>query len=129
ASSTLASDAKNLYAFFGKSGVYALDLDGKEIWHASVGTNATGWGSSNSPVLYKDLVIVNASMESQSLVALDKNSGKEIWRAKKIRSSWNTPVLVDAPDGATEVVLNDKNAVIGFDPADGKELWRVGGFG
>src|SRR5262245_47515049 len=129
ASSTPASDGKHLYVFFGKSGVYCLDLDGKEIWQASVGTGTHGWGSSNSPLLYKNLVIVNASIESNSLVALDKGTGKEVWRARKIGASWNTPVLVDAPGGATEVVLSVNNAVIGFDPSDGKELWRVGGFG
>lgn len=129
ASSTIASDGKHLFVFFGKSGVYCLDLDGKEIWHAKVGDHATGWGSSNSPVLYKNLVIINASIESNSLVALDKASGDEVWRVKDIRSSWNTPVLVEAPGGTTELVLNESNAVIGFDPASGKELWRVTGFG
>lgn len=128
-SSTLASDGNRLYAFFGKSGVYALDLDGKEVWHSSVGTNVNGWGSSNSPVLYQNLVILNASVESGALVALDKSTGKEVWRSKGIRSSWNTPVLVDAPDGSTELVVSDSNAVIGFDPKSGQELWRVGGFG
>ena len=128
ASSTIASDGKRLYAFFGKSGVFALDLDGNAVWRASVGTGTSGWGSSNSPVLYKDLVIINASIESQSLIALNKNTGNEVWRAMKISSSWNTPVLVDATGGA-EIVLSDNNAVMGFDPADGKELWRVGGFG
>jgi hypothetical protein len=128
-SSTPACDGKRLYVFFGKSGVYCLDLDGNEIWQASVGTGTNGWGSSNSPVLYKNLVIINASIESNALVALDKDSGKEIWRAKKIDESWNTPVLVEAPDGGTEVVLSNNSAVIGFDPANGKELWRVGGFG
>jgi outer membrane protein assembly factor BamB len=128
-SSTPASDGKHLYVFFGKSGVYGLDLDGKEIWHADVGTNANGWGSSNSPVLYKELVIVNACIESGSIVALDKNTGKEAWRAKGIRESWNTPVLVEVPGGGTELVVNESSAVIGFDPADGKELWRVKGFG
>jgi outer membrane protein assembly factor BamB len=128
-SSTLASDGKRLYAFFGKSGVYCLDLDGKEIWRQSVGTGTKGWGSANSPVLYKDLVIINASIESGSLVGLDKNTGKELWRTKGIRSSWNTPVLVEAPGGGSELVVNESAAVIGFDPADGKELWRVGGFG
>jgi outer membrane protein assembly factor BamB len=95
ASSTPASDGKNLYLFFGKSGVYCLDLDGNELWHADVGQGTHGWGSSNSPVLHQNLVIINASIESGSLVALDKNTGKEVWRAKGIRSSWNTPVLVD----------------------------------
>lgn len=127
-SSTLTSDGKSLYVFFGKSGVYCLDLDGKEIWHQSVGSGTSGWGSSNSPMLYQDLVIVNASIESGCLVALEKATGKEVWRVKGIRSSWNTPVLVDTPGGA-ELVLSESSAVIGFEPASGKELWRVTGFG
>jgi outer membrane protein assembly factor BamB len=126
-SSTIASDGQSLYVSFGKSGVYRLDMDGKEIWNASVGTGTSGWGSSNSPVLYKDMVIINASIESQSLVALNKSDGKEVWRTKGIRSSWNTPVLVDAPNG-TEVVVSDNNNVLAFDPANGKEVWRVSGF-
>jgi outer membrane protein assembly factor BamB len=127
-SSTPASDGKRLYVFFGKSGVYCLDLDGKAIWHKSVGTGTSGWGSSNSPVLYKDVVIVNGSVECGSLVALNKDTGEEVWRAKGISSSWNTPVLVDVPDKGAELVVNESRAVIGFDPASGKELWRVTGF-
>ncbi len=127
-SSTLASDGKHLFVFFGKSGVYCLDLDGKEIWNAKVGTGTNGWGSSNSPVLYKDLVIINASIESGAVVALEKSTGKEVWRTKGISSSWNTPVLVDAPAGP-ELVVSEQGAVIGFEPASGKELWRVTSFG
>lgn len=127
-SSTLASDGQRLYAFFGKSGVYGLDLDGNKVWQTSVGTGTHGWGSSNSPVLYQDLVILNACIENGCLVALDKNSGKEVWRAKGIQASWNTPVLVEVPEGGTELVVNDSSAVIGFDPSNGKELWRVTGF-
>ena len=51
-----------------------------EIWHASVGKGTNGWGSGASPMLYKNLLIVNASIESSSLVALDKMTGKEVWR-------------------------------------------------
>lgn len=129
ASSTPTTDGEQLYVFFGKSGVYCLDLEGKEIWKTSVGTGTHGWGSSNSPILYKDLVIVNASVESRMLVALNKGSGKEIWRAQNIRSSWNTPVLVNVADGKTELVLCESKNVFGFDPATGKELWRVTGLG
>jgi outer membrane protein assembly factor BamB len=128
-SSTPASDGQHLYVFFGKSGVYCLDLDGKEIWHADIGKGTSGWGSSNSPVLCQNLVIINASVESGSLVGLDKNAGKELWRTKGIGASWNTPVLVDAAGGGTELVLSESKAVLGFDPASGKELWRVSGFG
>ena len=128
ASSTPASDGERLYVFFGASGVYCFDLDGKELWHKDVGKSTRNWGSSNSPVLYKDLVIVNASVESDSMIAFDKIRGKEVWRAKGISSAWNTPVLADAPQGP-ELVVNISPAVIGLDPASGKELWRVKGFG
>ena len=50
-----------------------------------------GWGSAASPVLYNDLVFINASVESDSLVALDRSTGKEKWRGRGIRESWNTP--------------------------------------
>jgi hypothetical protein len=128
-SSTPASDGQHLFIFFGKSGVYCLDLDGNEIWHADVGKGLSGWGSSNSPVLYQDLVIINASVESNALVALDKKTGKEVWRTKGIGASWNTPVVVDVPGGGSELVVSENKAVLGIDPASGKESWRVGGFG
>jgi outer membrane protein assembly factor BamB len=129
-SSTIASDGQSLFVFFGKSGVYRLDLDGKEIWNTSVGTGTHGWGSSNSPVLYKDMVIINACIENRCLVALNKSDGKEVWRTAKdtkINSSWSTPVLVESPKG-TELVVTDNNNVLAFDPANGKEKWRVTGF-
>ena len=54
-----------------------------------------GWGTASSPILYKDLVIVTASAESKSLVALDKETGKKVWRitmpaspAPGARPSW-----------------------------------------
>jgi outer membrane protein assembly factor BamB len=130
ASSTPTTDGKNLYVFFGKSGLYCLDLkDGKQVWQADVGKGTHGWGSSNSPVLYKDLVIVNASVESRSLFAFHKKTGKQAWKVDNIRSSWNTPILVDLPDGKTELVLSVSEALLGIDPTTGKELWRCSGFG
>ena len=83
--STPATDGERLYVFFGRSGVYCFDLDGKEIWHASVGQGTDRWGSAASPVLYKDLLIVNASVESHQLVAFDKKDGKEKWKAGGIK--------------------------------------------
>ncbi len=127
AASTPASDGKSLYVFFGKSGVYKFDLDGKEQWHVSVGKGTDGWGSGASPMLYKDLVIVNASVESQSLVALDQSTGKERWRAKGISRAWDTPVLVKLPKGETELVISIQNRVRSFDPDTGNELWNCEG--
>ncbi len=128
-SSTATSDGKHLYVFFGKSGVYCFDLDGNQVWHTSVGDRATGWGSSNSPVLYKNLVIINASVESGSVVGLNKTTGEEVWRYKGIQSSWNTPLLVDVPEGKTEVVVVSSGHILGLDPDSGDELWRCKAFG
>ena len=124
AAQTPATDGKHLYVFFGKSGVFKFDLNGEQIWHTSVGTKVHGWGSGTSPVLYKNLVIVNASVESGSLVAIDKETGKEVWRAQGMDSSWNTPHLVETPDGKQELAVTVKKWVLGFDPATGRELWR-----
>src|SRR4029450_14009265 len=91
-------ESERLYVFFGKSGVYCFDLDGKEVWHVSVGKSTNGWGSGASPILYKDALLVNASVESGAIVALDKKDGKELWRSPGIASAWNTPVLVTATE-------------------------------
>ncbi len=126
ASSTLATDGKHLFAFFGKSGVFCLDLDGSQVWHAKVGENTRGWGSSNSPVLYKDLVIINASVENGKVVALDKKSGEKVWESKTFKGSWNTPLLVEVGD-KTELVYCIPQKIIAIDPATGKELWTCEG--
>ncbi|HEX6985436.1 MAG TPA: PQQ-binding-like beta-propeller repeat protein, partial [Planctomycetaceae bacterium] len=77
ASATPAADGERVYVFFGKSGVLAFDFDGNRLWQTSVGTGSAmmGWGSGTSLLLYKDLVIVNANAESESIVALDKATG------------------------------------------------------
>jgi outer membrane protein assembly factor BamB len=76
ASNTPVTDGKLIYVFFGKMGVYAIDFDGKKNWEASIGKMSSNrrWGSGSSPVLYKDLLIVNAADEGRALVAFDKST-------------------------------------------------------
>jgi outer membrane protein assembly factor BamB len=126
-SSTPTTDGKHLFVFFGKSGVFCLDLDGNQVWLTAVGKGTSGWGSAASPLLYKDLLIVNASVESGALVALDKGTGKEVWRAPGISSAWNTPVLVTPPNGEVELVVSVQDRLVGLNPDTGKELWRAEG--
>ncbi len=128
ASSTPVSDGKNVWVFFGKSGVFAFDLAGKQLWHADVGQGKHGWGSASSPLLYKDLLLVNASVESGTIYALNKATGKEVWRAKDISQSWSTPVLVQVPKGQTELVVSGSMKVLGFDPDSGQALWHANSF-
>jgi outer membrane protein assembly factor BamB len=127
ASSTPATDGERIYVFHGKSGVFAYDLDGKQLWKANVGTGTDGWGSAASPVLYKELVIVNAGVESGALVALNKANGDQVWKSGGIRRVWGTPTLVDIKDGKQELALSMPNKVIGLDPDTGKELWHCEG--
>ncbi|MHC4207439.1 MAG: outer membrane protein assembly factor BamB family protein, partial [Planctomycetota bacterium] len=114
AAQTPATDGEHLYVFFGKSGVFKFDLQGNQIWQTSVGTKTHGWGSGTSPVLYENLVIVNASVESKSLVAIDKATGKEVWRAGGMDSSWNTPHLVKTSNGGYELAVTVKKWILGF---------------
>jgi outer membrane protein assembly factor BamB len=123
AGNTPAADADRIYVFFGKTGVLAFDHDGKPLWQADVGSKTHGWGSGASPVLYGDLVIVNTSVESGSLVALDRRTGEEKWKVGGIRGSWNTPVLVTAKSGRTELVLAVQGSVLAFNPDTGERLW------
>ncbi len=123
AANTPAADAERLYVFFGKSGVFAFDHSGKELWQTDVGSKTHGWGTSASPVLYKDLVFINASVESGTLYALDRKTGKEKWQAKGIRDSWNTPVLMTAKSGRQELIVARQGDVLAFNPDTGEQLW------
>jgi hypothetical protein len=123
ASSTPLAEADGVYVFFGKSGVFAFSHEGQQLWQGDVGAKTHGWGSAASPVAFNDLVIINAAVESESLVALNKQTGKEVWRAGGMKESWNTPILVPVPGGKPELVVAIFGKVLGFDPATGEQLW------
>ena len=133
ASNTPAADQDHVFAFFGKSGVVAFDNQGKQLWQTSVGTQSAmmGWGSAASLLLYKDLVIVNANAESQSIVALEKATGRQAWKAdaKGYTGSWNTPVLVNKADGKQELIVFMPDEIWGLRPDDGALLWFCGARG
>ena len=125
ASSTPVADAERIYTFYGKSGVFAFDHNGKQLWQTKVGDKLNDWGSATSPALYKDFLIVNASIESDSLVALDKKTGKEVWRAGNLSEAWHAPAFVITPEGKTEIVMAKNGRVLGFDADNGAALWNL----
>ncbi len=127
ASGTPVTDGNAVYVFCGRSGVYAYSLEGEQLWHTVVGEGLHHWGSGSSPIVHGDLVIVNASIESKALVALDKKTGKEVWRAEGVEESWSTPLVVNLPGGGKELVANMRGKVLGLDPETGRELWRCTG--
>ncbi len=123
ATHTPTSDGERVFAFFGTCGVRAFDLDGKPAWSAELGSGANYWGSAASPIVVGDLLVINAAIECERLVALDRRTGLERWRSQRIFSSWSTPVLAQAPGDKPELVLNVKDRMLGFDPASGEQLW------
>lgn len=127
ASHTPVSDGTNVYAFFGKSGVHAFDMSGKPLWQAEVGmeSDPAKWGSSSSPIVFGDTVIVTASAESQAIVGIDKATGKELWRqeAKGLDGMWGTPTLVKIDDSRTDLVMCVAKELWGLDPTSGKLRW------
>jgi len=127
ASHTPVSDGKHIYVFFGKSGVLAYDLEGKQRWHQSVGTESDRrrWGSASSPILHEDNVIVVASAESEAIIALNAETGDEVWRqeAAGLANVWGTPLIVKIDDERTDLVLGVPYEIWGFNPDSGKLRW------
>ena len=128
AASTPATDGKMVYAYFGTEGLYAYDFKGKLAWSAQIGKIATlGLGTAASPILFNDLVIVQADEdngEASFIVALDKKTGKEVWKTpRKVQVSWSTPILARTAT-RPELIASGTELVIAYDPATGKELWR-----
>ncbi|HET6884177.1 MAG TPA: PQQ-binding-like beta-propeller repeat protein [Pirellulales bacterium] len=126
ASHTAATDGERVYVFFGKSGVLAYDLDGNQLWKQSVGTNSQrmSFGSGASLCVYKDLVIVNASIEGEAIFAFDGATGRQVWKtdAKGYDGSYSTPVVVKT-DKRDEIVVNMPDEIWGLDPKDGGLFW------
>jgi outer membrane protein assembly factor BamB len=127
ASPTPVTDGKHVFAFFGKSGVHAFTLEGEKVWSKDVGDSSSNrrWGSAASPILYRDLLIVNASDESKAIIAFEKTTGQEKWRyeSKQLELTYNTPTLHAPKDGRSELVIAAPDELFALDPKTGKKLW------
>jgi len=127
ASSTPTADRERVYVFYGTSGAAAYSHAGKPLWHTECGRGVHEFGSAASPVLFGDLMIVNAEVESESLIALDKSTGRVQWRQSasvRPQRSRSTPVLVQV-GRRHELVFDYRLAKLAaVDPASGELLWQ-----
>jgi len=130
ASSSGLTDGKHVWAYFGSRGLHCYDLEGKLAWSKDLGKMriAAGFGEGSSPALCQDTLIINRDNEDGSfIVALDKNTGKELWKqTREERTSWSTPLVIEK-DGKAEVVVAATGKIRSYDPASGKVLWECGG--
>jgi outer membrane protein assembly factor BamB len=129
ASETPVTDGERVYAYFGNTGLFVYDMDGKPRWSKrwEPVTTRGNWGTAASPVLHGDrLYIVNDNENQSWLVALDKRTGEQVWRVERQeKSNWSTP-YVWVNDKRTEIVTPGTGKTRSYD-LDGKLLWELTG--
>jgi outer membrane protein assembly factor BamB len=133
ASASPVTDGEVLLAYFGSRGLHCYDMEGNLKWSKDFGDMITrnGFGEGASPALFKDTVIVNWDDETEGdfIVALDKRTGKELWKnARSEPTGWATPFVVEH-GGKPQVIVSGTSKIRSYDLATGKELWSCGGLG
>ena len=134
ANSTPATDGRRVVVLFGTAGVLAAyDLDGTLAWKKDVGVLDAGdavfgnteWGHASSPLLYKDLVIVQADCKKDSFLAAYRlATGEEVWKtARDEFSTWGSPNVLPGPAG--DELITNGTTVRGYEPATGRLLWTL----
>jgi len=129
ASETPVTDGERLYAYFGNVGLFCFDMQGKPLWSQRYGpyTMRFGWGTAASPVLHEGRIYIVDDNDDQSfLLALDKKTGKQIWRVERNeKSNWATPYIWNSGK-RTELITAGTMRVRSYD-LDGNLLWELGG--
>ena len=133
ANSTPVTDGRYVVALFGSEGLACYDTKGKLLWRQDLGVLNPGlwddkessWGHASSPIIYRDLVIVQADGHKQSFIAaFNLKDGKQAWRVERNEiTSWTTPTIYQGKD-RVELIANGGRYIRGYDPLTGKELWR-----
>ncbi|MBI5396139.1 MAG: PQQ-binding-like beta-propeller repeat protein [Verrucomicrobia bacterium] len=134
ATPTPVADPGRLYCDFGAFGTACLDAaTGKVLWQAKLPIDhhlAPG----SSPAIWKNLLIlVRDGRDQQFVAALEKRTGRQVWRTDRppieakspnMKKSFGTPAFVEV-GGRAQVVIPCAHWFVSYDPATGKELWRV----
>lgn len=125
------TDGQHVIAYFESFGVYCYDMTGTLVWEKDLGDKKmrNEFGEGSTPVLHGNtIVVVWDHLGGQSfIVALDKRSGKELWRVNRDEiDTWSTPVVVE-DGGRTQVVVPAMNKVRSYDLETGAVVWETAG--
>jgi outer membrane protein assembly factor BamB len=136
---TPTTDGHRVYCVFGSAMLAAVDFDGKLLWHKAVVPYNFDVTVGGSPILYGENVLLFCPMtapKDSALVAYDRQSGKESWRAPLPGTGFghSTPVLISAGGKRQLLVLaggmsTSPQGLQALDPHDGKRLWWCSGGG
>ncbi|OYW22338.1 MAG: pyrrolo-quinoline quinone [Planctomycetales bacterium 12-60-4] len=125
ASPTALIEDGRVYLHYGKHGTACLTTDGEIVWKTQLEYNHRH-GPGGSPVVFQNLLIINCDgTDTQYVVALDKTTGKEVWKQLRGEASmaYSTPTLVNV-DGQPQLISCGGEWTMAYEPASGKELWR-----
>jgi outer membrane protein assembly factor BamB len=132
ASNSPVTDGRHVYAFFGSRGLYCYDLNGKLIWQKESPPMKMllQFGEGVAPVLDGNNLYLKYDHEDGSfMLALDKNTGKELWRVPRDEgSSWSEPLVI-THGGRKQLVVSATRKVRAYDPANGNVIWETAGLG
>ena len=136
ANPTVATNGKQVVAFFGSEGLYCYSLEGELLWQRDLGFLDSGWfydrdyqwGFASSPVIHDGKVYVQCDIQEQSFMAcLDVKTGQDIWRTEYEEiPTWSTPLVHDF-GSQTMLITNGTKAARGYDAETGKLIWSIKG--
>ena len=127
ATETPVTDGKRIYAYFGMKGVHCLDMEGNLLWQKDLGVYEmrAGWGTASSPTLLGNRLFIQVDNQEQSfLVALEANSGKEIWRVNRDESSQYSSPFIWKNSLRNELIVGGM-VYRSHDPTTGELLWEL----
>lgn len=139
ASPSPVTDGKHVWTLMGDGMLTCHDFDGNETWRVNLeerlGKIQIGFMMSSTPVLLGDALYFQWMHQTAALVfAIDKNTGKEIWKVTRksdakaeCLDSYASPVIYQDQD-RRYLVTHGADFVIAHSLKDGKEIWRCGGF-
>jgi len=124
------TDGENVYTFFGSRGLYCYKFDGSLVWTQGFAKMRikNGFGEGTSPALFKDTLVVNWDNEDGSFItALDKKTGKTLWKETRDEATtWSTPLIVEG-GGKAQVITSGSRKIRSYDLATGKLIWECKG--
>jgi outer membrane protein assembly factor BamB len=130
ASPTPVTDGERVYFHFGHLGTCAYDLKGEQVWKTTDYTYDPQHGNGGSPILVDDKLVFSCDgNDKQILVALHTKTGKEAWKTDrgskaKLKFSFATAQVIEH-DKKKQIISPASDFVCGYDPENGKELWRA----
>ena len=124
-----------LYCHYGPCGIACLDVNtGEVLWKNQKLVVKHENGPGSSPILCNNLLIIHCDgIDQQYIIALDKQTGNQVWKTSRtgklnpnpqLRKSYATSLVVDL-NGGPQVISPAADWIYGYDPETGRELWNL----